>query len=168
MGGELLHSLVLLDMDLTKCKQRDGTERYIEWAYSKNFGIMDINVPRYSLVSSVALPSGWWRLTARMQDSVPFAPNGDDKRQETEIKELICFLWDNYLQLYNSENIIIMGVGYAYIGIKMLLLNRSDASPPGKYFNHCSHLMPLSEFFPVPPFLAGLRLSMYSSTLSTR
>lgn len=52
---------------------------------------------------------------------------------EADIKELMCYLWDNYLQLYNAEKIFIMGIGYAYIGVKMLLLNRSDASPPGKF-----------------------------------
>lgn len=52
---------------------------------------------------------------------------------EAEIRELMCYLWDNYLQLYDADKIFIMGIGYAYIGIKMLLLNRSDASPPGKF-----------------------------------
>lgn len=54
---------------------------------------------------------------------------------EADIRELMCYLWDNYLQLYNAEKIFIMGVGYAYIGVKMLLLNRSDASPPGKFWS---------------------------------
>lgn len=88
-----------------------------------------------------------------MQNTVPVAPNGDEKRQETEIKELICFLWDNYLQLYNSEKIIIMGVGHAYIGIKMLLLNRSDSSPPGKW--------PMDLHSRPRALLKSLRLSVY-------
>lgn len=37
----------------------------------------------------------------------------------------MCYLWDNYLQLYDdAEEMFIMGVGYAYIGVKTLLLNR--------------------------------------------
>lgn len=56
----------------------------------------------------------------------------DDGRLQAEVKELMCYLWDNYLQLYDADEIFIVGVGYAYLGIKMLLLNRSDASPPGK------------------------------------
>lgn len=56
----------------------------------------------------------------------------EDGRLEAEIKELVCYLWDNYIQLYEADEVFIMGVGYAYIGIKMLLLNRSEASPPGK------------------------------------
>lgn len=55
----------------------------------------------------------------------------EDARLEAEVKELICYLWDNYIQLYDAEDVFIMGVGYSYVGIKMLLLNRSEASPPG-------------------------------------
>lgn len=37
----------------------------------------------------------------------------------------MCYIWDNYLQLYDGvEDIILMGVGNAYLGIKMLLINR--------------------------------------------
>lgn len=40
----------------------------------------------------------------------------------------MCYLWDNYLQLYDdAEEVFIMGVGYAYIGVKMLLLNRGES-----------------------------------------
>lgn len=71
---------------------------------------------------------------------------------EADIRELMCYLWDNYLQLYNAEKIFIMGVGYAYIGVKMLLLNRSDASPPGKFWSlraerNSFNVVPLSSHF---------------------
>lgn len=76
--------------------------------------------------------------------------SAEDHRLEAEVRELVCYLWDNYLQLYDAQEIFIIGVGYAYIGIKMLLLNRSEASPPGKFFlshveqPHCSaFLLPL-------------------------
>lgn len=62
---------------------------------------------------------------------MPYAPGMEDGRLEAEVKELVCYLWDNYIQLYDAHEVFIMGVGYAYIGIKMLLLNRSEASPPG-------------------------------------
>lgn len=93
---------------------------------------MDINVTR---PDHVGLPlHGMYNVILtkwHMQDS-PTRSNGDDNKMEADIRELMCYLWDNYLQLYNAEKIFIMGVGYAYIGVKMLLLNRSDASPPGK------------------------------------
>lgn len=85
----------------------DGVTQYVDWAVSKKFGIMDINVPRN--------PSG----------NMPYTPDVEEKQLEAEIKELICYLWDNYIQLYeNADEVFIMGVGYAYLGVKMLLLNR--------------------------------------------
>jgi hypothetical protein len=44
------------------------------------------------------------------------------------MQELVCYLWDNYLQLIEGEpEIFLMGVGNAYLGVKLLLINR------GKY-----------------------------------
>jgi len=37
----------------------------------------------------------------------------------------MCYVWDNYLQIYSGvEDIFLMGVGNAYLGIKVLLINR--------------------------------------------
>jgi histone deacetylase 6 len=56
---------------------------------------------------------------------MPYTPDVEEKQLEAEIKELICYLWDNYIQLYeNADEVFVMGVGYAYLGVKMLLLNR--------------------------------------------
>jgi histone deacetylase 6 len=42
----------------------------------------------------------------------------------------MCYIWDNYLQLYDSvEDIFLMGVGNAYLGIKVLLINRRTFPP---------------------------------------
>jgi histone deacetylase 6 len=38
--------------------------------------------------------------------------------------ELVCYLWDNYLEGYESNDIVIMGVGYSYLAIRMLLTSR--------------------------------------------
>lgn len=85
----------------------DGVTRYVDWAASKGFGIMDINVPRHS------------------ESTSPYTPELNEKQLEAQVQELVCYLWDNYLQLYDdTEEMFIMGVGYAYIGVKMLLLNR--------------------------------------------
>lgn len=43
----------------------------------------------------------------------------------------MCYIWDNYLQLYDSvEDIFLMGVGNAYLGVKVLLINRRTSTPP--------------------------------------
>lgn len=78
----------------------------------------------------------WLAETDEVIQDTPLGPIADEKKQEAEIQEVVCFLWDNYLQLWDSEHIFIMGVGNAYIGVKMLLLNRSDASPPGESLQH--------------------------------
>lgn len=41
------------------------------------------------------------------------------------MRELVCYIWDNYLQLYDPmPEIFLMGVGNAYLGVKMLLISR--------------------------------------------
>jgi histone deacetylase 6 len=49
----------------------------------------------------------------------------NEKSMEAQIQELVCYLWDNYIQLYDSiDEIFLMGVGNAYLGVKSLLMNR--------------------------------------------
>jgi hypothetical protein len=44
------------------------------------------------------------------------------------MRELVCYIWDNYLQLYDSApEIFLMGVGNAYLGVKMLLISRGES-----------------------------------------
>lgn len=62
-----------------------------------------------------------------------YQPRVDEAKLEAEVRELVCYLWDNYLQLYDAEDIFVIGAGYAYMGIKMLLLNRSKAPTPVKF-----------------------------------
>ena len=42
----------------------------------------------------------------------------------------MCYIWDNYLQLYEAESIFLMGVGNAYLGVKVLLINRGESPDP--------------------------------------
>lgn len=72
-------------------------------------------------------------LTWSQTDEPWRTPTIDDGRLQAEVRELMCYLWDNYLQLYDAEEVFFVGVGYAHIGVKMLLLNRNDASPPGRF-----------------------------------
>lgn len=49
----------------------------------------------------------------------------DEKAMEAQLLELVCYLWDNYIQLYDTiEEIFLLGVGNAYLGVKALLMNR--------------------------------------------
>lgn len=71
------------------------------------------------------------------QDTDSFTPSVNERTLQAQLQELMCYVWDNYLQLYDSaEDIFLMGVGNAYLGIKVLLINRGTADP-GFYFLQC-------------------------------
>jgi len=36
----------------------------------------------------------------------------------------MCFLWDNYLEMHDSDHIVLMGVGDSYGAVRELLINR--------------------------------------------
>ncbi|KAH6620941.1 histone deacetylase A-like protein [Chaetomium sp. MPI-SDFR-AT-0129] len=90
----------------------DGVTRYIDWAIEKGFGVIDVNVPHY---------------ITHPEDTDAFTARFDEGTLQAQVQELMCYIWDNYLQLYDSvEDIFLMGVGNAYLGVKVLLINRLD------------------------------------------
>lgn len=68
---------------------------------------MDICVPRRTTSSGLASP-----------------PNDAEEELGAYLNELMVYLWDNHLELSESNAIVLLGVGEAYLGIKQLLLSR--------------------------------------------
>lgn len=105
---------------------------YIDWAVSQHFGVMDINVPAYVTHEEVCtLSCPFSRLHCLMlaiQDIDAYIPEFKEKEIQEQILSLICYLWDNFLQLYDTDEIILLGVGNAYVGVKVLLINRGKRS----------------------------------------
>ncbi|KAH8904003.1 hypothetical protein BR93DRAFT_158794 [Coniochaeta sp. PMI_546] len=90
----------------------DGVTQYIDWATKHGFGVMDANVPSY---------------ITKPEDVDPYTEATNDKTLQSQMRELVCYIWDNYLQLYDPmPEIFLMGVGNAYLGVKMLLISRAD------------------------------------------
>lgn len=89
----------------------DGVSQYIDWATRNDFGVMDINVPAY-ITQDVDLET--------------YIPGFKEKELQNQMQSLVCYLWDNYIQLCDAENIFLMGVGNAYLGVKVLLINRGN------------------------------------------
>ncbi|KJZ78848.1 hypothetical protein HIM_01621 [Hirsutella minnesotensis 3608] len=87
----------------------DGVFQYIDWAVSQKFGIMDINVPAY---------------ITHEEDTDSFIPGYNERAMQEQIQQLVCYVWDNFLQLYDTDEIFLLGVGNAYLGVKVLLINR--------------------------------------------
>ncbi|KYK54228.1 Histone deacetylase superfamily [Drechmeria coniospora] len=95
----------------------DGVTQYIDWFIGQNFGLMDINVPAY-------ITNEETRQVDMLKDTDSYIPGFKEKALQEQIQHLICYLWDNYLQLYEADEIFLLGVGNAYLGVKMLLINR--------------------------------------------
>jgi histone deacetylase 6 len=87
----------------------DGISPYIDWAVSNGFGVIDVNIPQY-----ISSPT----------DTDPYMPKLSEPVLGQQMKELLCYLWDNYFEVNTASSIFIMGVGDAYLGIKQLLTSR--------------------------------------------
>lgn len=72
---------------------------------------MDINIP----LNNDTTPSDTGSYPARPTTS----------ELESQMKDLVGYLWDNFLSIYNSNNIMLVGVGDSYLGIKQLLTTRN-------------------------------------------
>ncbi|ESZ92003.1 hypothetical protein SBOR_7618 [Sclerotinia borealis F-4128] len=92
----------------------DLIPEYIDWAIANDIGVMDINIP----LNTDTVPSA--------TGTYPPRPGGSEL--ESQMKDLVCYIWENFIELYDSDNIILMGVGDAYLGIKQLLTSR-DCRP---------------------------------------
>ncbi|KXJ86631.1 histone deacetylase [Microdochium bolleyi] len=86
----------------------DGVTAYVDWAQQNDFGVIDCNIPPY--------------ITHPEDDA--FVPRATEKTLQEQIQELVCYIWDNYLQLSDVEDLFVLGVGNAYLGVKILLTNR--------------------------------------------
>ncbi|KAI2641993.1 histone deacetylase [Xylaria nigripes] len=87
----------------------DGVTSYVDWAIKNDLGVVDANIPPY---------------ITHPEDLDAYIPKSTEKTLQQQIQELVCYLWDNYLQLYNVEELFLLGVGDAYLGIKILLTHR--------------------------------------------
>jgi len=75
-----------------------------------------------------------------LQNMEPFIPRMDEASIQSQLQELMCYIWDNYVELFEAvDDIFLMGVGSAYLGVKVLLMNRST------YPTLPSHTPPANE-----------------------
>jgi len=88
----------------------DGVMPYIDRAIANGFGVLDVNMPMH---------------VASLEDGKPgFIERPTETELQEQTKELVCYLWDNYLEVAETYDIVLMGVGDSYLGVKMLLTNR--------------------------------------------
>ena len=95
--------------------QTDGVLPYIEWAMSSGYAVMDVNIPTY--ITDPQSENSY--ITPLPQSSAADTPS-----IENQTKDLLCYLWDNYITGYACNSLVVMGVGDAYLGAKQLLISR--------------------------------------------
>ncbi len=64
---------------------------------------------------------------------------------QEQTKELLCYLWDNYLEIHSNSSITLMGVGDAYHGVKQLLISRGTSPFPSSLVPSFPPLRPPPE-----------------------
>lgn len=82
-----------------------------------------------------------------LQDTESFIPGYKEKALQEQIRSLICYLWDNYIQLYDADEIFIMGVGNAYLGVKVLLINRGTPLTISRDMSADTHRLQIKDFW---------------------
>ncbi|TGJ80707.1 hypothetical protein E0Z10_g8063 [Xylaria hypoxylon] len=87
----------------------NGVMSYVDWGHENDFGIVDANIPHY---------------ITHPEDLDAFMPRATERSLQQQIQELVCYIWDNYLQLYDVEELFLLGIGDAYLGVKVLLTSR--------------------------------------------
>lgn len=61
----------------------------------------------------------------------PFQNRKPEKDHEDRIRDLMCYLWDNYIQIFNNDaQIFLLGVGNAHYAVKALLTFRGEFRDP--------------------------------------
>ncbi|KAF8861541.1 histone deacetylase A-like protein [Acephala macrosclerotiorum] len=93
----------------------DDLRSYISWAISNNFGVIDINFPQQATEPQ----------TNNGLDS--YLPKASENVLANQTKELLCYVWDNWLETIAGASVTLVGVGDSYMGIKQLLMARDTA-----------------------------------------
>lgn len=93
----------------------DTTKRYIDWAISNDFQVIDVNVPKIVAVEDVEV--GYLR-----------SDHSAVRMQQT--RELAGYLWDNYIEPNDATQVFFMGVGDPYLGLVDLLSHNENTTEP--------------------------------------
>ncbi|KAF7509230.1 hypothetical protein GJ744_008290 [Endocarpon pusillum] len=90
----------------------DEVKDYIKWAVDHSFGVIDVNIPELITTDIGDQPSSYLK------------PNNEEAQKQAE--KLAGYLWENYIEPSEAENLYFMGVGNAFHGIVKLLCDRDS------------------------------------------
>ncbi|KAL4782762.1 hypothetical protein BJX76DRAFT_277708 [Aspergillus varians] len=96
-------------LEAHNCWLADAMKDYVEWAISKGYAVIDVNIPKH--VTTEPSPS-------KFED--------EDENRPTATEELAGYLWDNYIEPNEATEVFLIGIGNAFYGVANLLINRDN------------------------------------------
>ncbi|KAI9825223.1 MAG: Histone deacetylase hda1 [Thelocarpon impressellum] len=87
-------------LDLHKTWLADHNKMYLKWAHDAGYGIIDVNIPKF-----VTDLDG-------KKDLLP----GEDSQSVELTKELVVYLWENYIEVNACKRLFLLGIGDAHYG----------------------------------------------------
>lgn len=75
--------------------------------------MIDINFPQHHITAEL---------------NKPFNRKSSEETLSAQTKELLCYIWDNYLETNSNASVSILSVGDCYTGVKQLLTSRGAIS----------------------------------------
>ncbi|PZC92245.1 AcuC, Deacetylase, histone deacetylase and acetoin utilization protein [Pyrenophora tritici-repentis] len=94
----------------------DVTKRYIDWAITNDFQVIDVNIPRIVTVEDA---------------NDGFVRADDSTVRARQTRELATYLWENYIEPNEASQVFFMGIGDAYLGLVDLLSHNENCTDPG-------------------------------------
>jgi hypothetical protein len=114
-GWYALNTLaILLQSRWLLAPKADEVKGYVKWAVDHSFGVIDVNIPELITTHIGDQPSSYLK------------PNNEEAQKQAE--KLAGYLWENYIEPSDAENLYFMGVGNAFHGIVKLLCDRGKHS----------------------------------------
>ncbi|KAK7205863.1 hypothetical protein BZA70DRAFT_237839 [Myxozyma melibiosi] len=136
------------EISLHETYMLDCCRKYVQWAYERGYGVVDINAPEHYTD----------------QDDEGLNP-------QAAIQDLCIYVWDNYLELSDAKNFAFISVGDASAGVVYLLGHREVRSRmrtsitfAGKQPLH--PIMPIMDEFIIDWYYKNSRVYSYDSATS--
>jgi histone deacetylase 6 len=110
---------------LQRCRQTadssvktDVVKTYVDWAAKQGFGVIDVNLPKH--VTS----------DEDEDEEEPDHPRPDSAEARTgEAKQLLQYLWDNYIELNDSTHIFFVGTNTGHGAITGFIKDNQQRAP---------------------------------------
>ncbi|KAI9689327.1 MAG: Histone deacetylase hda1 [Bathelium mastoideum] len=91
----------------------DVAKSYVEWAIQNDFAVIDVNIPKH--------------ITAEDEDDAYADPDASNARAAATL-ELATYIWENYIEIYESTHVFLLGIGDAYLGLINLLSSQESCT----------------------------------------